>query len=320
MLAALIVFVVVAAIVGAVLHSAMKVPGALAERRMERRLQEVSFRESGPSGQPMSFLRQKSDGPLPALGRVFGGDDSGLARLIEQSGVNTSPSTILLVSIGLSVVFVLVSMMFVRLPVAWIIAGVMGCVSPTLWLKYKRSVRMKKFEEQFPEALDLLSRAIRAGHAFQTAMGMVADELPAPVGIEFRKSFDQQNFGLPLKDALDEFSVRMPSLDVRFFVTAVLIQRETGGNLSEILDNLAHVVRERFKILRQVRVHTAHGRFTGYVLLALPAALGIALNFINPDHMRLLFEERMGHMMIATAIVMQIVGYIWIRKVIKIEV
>jgi tight adherence protein B len=320
MLAALIVFVVVAAIVGAVLHSAMKVPGALAERRMERRLQEVSFRESGPSGQPMSFLRQKSDGPLPALGRVFGGDDSGLARLIEQSGVNTSPSTILLVSIGLSVVFVLVSMMFVRLPVAWIIAGVMGCVSPTLWLKYKRNVRMKKFEEQFPEALDLLSRAIRAGHAFQTAMGMVADELPAPVGIEFRKSFDQQNFGLPLKDALDEFSVRMPSLDVRFFVTAVLIQRETGGNLSEILDNLAHVVRERFKILRQVRVHTAHGRFTGYVLLALPAALGIALNFINPDHMRLLFEERMGHMMIATAIVMQIVGYIWIRKVIKIEV
>jgi tight adherence protein B len=320
MLAALIVFLVVAAIVGAIAHSAMKVPGALAERRMERRLQEVSFRESGPSGQPMSFLRQKSDGPLPALGRVFGGDDSGLARLIEQSGVNTSPSTILLVSIGLSVVLVLLSMMLFRLPVAWIIAGVIGCVSPTLWLKYKRHVRMKKFEEQFPEALDLLSRAIRAGHAFQTAMGMVADELPAPVGIEFRKSFDQQNFGLPLKDALDEFSVRMPSLDVRFFVTAVLIQRETGGNLSEILDNLAHVVRERFKILRQVRVHTAHGRFTGYVLLALPAALGIALNFINPDHMRLLFEERMGHMMIATAIVMQIVGYIWIRKVIKIEV
>ena len=320
MLAALIVFIVVAAIVGAVLHSAMKVPGALAERRMERRLREVSFRGSSETGEPMSFLRQKSDGPLPALDRVFGGDNSGLARLIEQSGVNTSPSTILLVSIGLSVIFVILSMMFVRVPVAWIIAGVMGCVSPTLWLKYKRHVRMKKFEEQFPEALDLLSRAIRAGHAFQTAMGMVADELPAPVGVEFRKSFDQQNFGLPLKEALDELALRMPILDVRFFVTAVLIQRETGGNLSEILDNLAHVVRERFKILRQVRVHTAHGRFTGYVLLALPAALGIALNFINPDHMRLLFEERMGHMMIATAIVMQIVGYIWIRKVIKIEV
>ena len=144
---------------------------------------------------------------------------------------------------------------------------------------------MKRFEEQFPEALDLLSRAIRAGHAFQTALGMVADELPEPVGPEFKKTFDQQNFGLPLRDALNELAERMPLLDVRFFVTAVLIQRETGGNLSEILDNLAHVVRERFKILRQVRVHTAHGRFTGYVLLALPAALAVALSFINPEHM-----------------------------------
>ena len=115
---------------------------------------------------------------------------------------------------------------------------------------------------------------------------------------EFKKSFDQQNFGLPLKDTLHEMTERVPILDVKFFVTAVLIQRETGGNLAEILDNLAHVVRERFKILRQVRVHTAHGRFTGYVLMALPAALGIVLNFINPEHMDLLFRERMGQMMI----------------------
>src|SRR5262249_45042070 len=155
----------------------------------------------------------------------------------------------------------------------------------------------KRFEEQFPEALDLLSRALRAGHAFQTAMGMVADELAAPVGPEFKKTFDQQNFGLPLKDALSELAERIDLLDCRFFVTAVLIQRDTGGNLAEILDNLAHVVRERFKILRQVRVHTAHGRFTGYVLLALPGVLAAALMFINPEHMGLLFKERMGQMM-----------------------
>jgi tight adherence protein B len=151
-------------------------------------------------------------------------------------------------------------------------------------------------------------------------MGMVADELPEPVGPEFKKSFDQQNFGLPLREALNEMSERMPILDVRFFVTAVLIQRDTGGNLAEILDNLAHVVRERFKIRRQVRVHTAHGRFTGYVLLALPAALGVALSFINPDHMRMLFHEHMGQVMLMGAMVMQTVGFIWIRKVIKIEV
>jgi tight adherence protein B len=149
---------------------------------------------------------------------------------------------------------------------------------------------------------------------------MVADEMPEPVGPEFRKTFDEQNFGLPLKDALENLTHRVPHLDVRFFATAVLIQRETGGNLAEILENLAHVVRERFKILRQVRVHTAHGRFTGYVLLGLPAVLCVALMFINPEHMGLLFREPMGRMMLMAAIVMQVIGYLWIKQVIKIEV
>ena len=151
-------------------------------------------------------------------------------------------------------------------------------------------------------------------------MGMVAEELPSPVGPEFRKTYDRQNFGLPLRDALNELTERVTILDVRFFVTAVLIQRETGGNLSEILDNLAEVVRERFKLLRQVRVHTAHGRFTGYVLLSLPAALGIALSFISAEHMNTLFNHPLGRTMLVGAGVMQTVGYFWIRQVIKIEV
>jgi tight adherence protein B len=148
----------------------------------------------------------------------------------------------------------------------------------------------------------------------------VGEELPAPVGFEFKKTFDRQNFGLPLRDAMNELADRVAILDVRFFVTAVSIQRETGGNLAEILDNLAHVVRERFKIRRQVRVHTAHGRFTGYVLLALPAALAVALSFISPNHMGLLFREPMGQMMLVGAMVLQTIGFIWIRQVIKIEV
>jgi len=125
---------------------------------------------------------------------------------------------------------------------------------------------------------------------------------------------------LPIRDAMNEMSDRIPILDVRFFVTAVAIQRETGGNLSEILGNLAHVVRERFKIRRQIRVHTAHGRFTGYVLLALPAALALALSFIAPDQMRLLFHDPMGQMMVGGALVLQTVGFVWIRRVIQIEV
>jgi len=205
-------------------------------------------------------------------------------------------------------------------PLIALLVALGAAFAPFGFLLHRRGRRLKKFEEMFPEALDLLSRAIRAGHAFQTAMGMVADELPEPVGPEFKKTFDQQNFGLPLRDALNELSERITLLDVRFFVTAVLIQRDTGGNLSEILDNLAHVVRERFKIQRQVRVHTAHGRFTGYVLLALPAALAVALSIINPDHMHLLFHERMGQIMLMGAIVMQSIGFVWIRKVIKIEV
>jgi len=149
---------------------------------------------------------------------------------------------------------------------------------------------------------------------------MAADELSEPVGPEFRKTFDEQNFGLPLKDALANLTVRIPLIDVRFFSTAVLIQRETGGNLSEILENLAHVVRERFKILRQVRVYTAHGRLTGYVLLGLPVFLAIALMFINPEHMQVLFTERMGHMMLGATVIMQTIGYFWIKQVVKIEV
>jgi tight adherence protein B len=196
----------------------------------------------------------------------------------------------------------------------------LGCCLLPAIVRHKRTKRLYKFEEHFPEALDLLSRGIRAGHAFSAGMKMVADELPEPVGPEFRKAFEEQNYGLPLKESLNNLATRVPLLDVRFSSTAVLIQRETGGNLSEILDTLANVVRERFKIRRQVRVHTAHGRFTGWVLMALPAFLAVALSFINPDHMKLLFEERMGQMMIIASVVMQAVGFVWIKKVIKIEV
>jgi tight adherence protein B len=318
--AALLVFVVVSALVAGAGVYAMRLPELLANRRMAKRLHEVSNREVDDDQPQASFIRESKAGPLPALDKAFSGTNSSLARLIEQSGVVVAPSTIILASMMIALVCSVAALAVFKQPFAWPLAAVFGAMTPWLWLRHRRSARLKRFEEQFPEALDLLSRAIRAGHAFQTAMGMCADELPAPVGAEFKKSFDQQNFGLPLKETLHEFTERVPILDVKFFVTAVLIQRETGGNLAEILDNLAHVVRERFKILRQVRVHTAHGRFTGYVLMALPAALGIVLSFINPEHMDLLFRERMGQMMILGAIVMQTIGYIWIRKVIKIEV
>jgi tight adherence protein B len=319
MILALLVFVIVTgAIIGGYV-AATRLPGVLAERRLDARLKDLS-RVSADDEE--SVVSQRPTSSLPGMDRLVRGTYAGswLTKLIDQAGMQVSPGTVTALSILAGCALAVAG--FLAMP-KWpaVAAGfVLGLFLPIGWLRYKRGVRMRRFEEQFPEALDLLSRAIRAGHAFQTAMGMVADELPPPVGIEFRKSFEQQNFGLPLKEALNLLGERVPLMDVRFFATAVNIQRETGGNLAEILDNLAHVVRERFKILRQVRVHTAHGRFTGYVLLGLPAALSVALMFISPNHMKTLFTHPMGRTMVLGAIVMQTVGFLWIKKVIKIEV
>jgi tight adherence protein B len=293
----------------------------MTQKKLEGRLRELT-QPVEDKDTPKVLLKEMPQGPLPAIDRMFGGTTRGsnFGRWLEQSGMKVSISGILIVALALGVGFALLAGLVTRAPWGLPVGFAIGCGLPFLVLNIKRGRRMRTFEEQFPEALDLIARALKAGHAFATGLKMAADELPEPVGPEFRKTFDEQNFGLPLKDALDNLTLRIPLLDVRFFATAVLIQRETGGNLSEILENLAHVVRERFKILRQVRVYTAHGRFTGYVLLALPAVLGIALSFINPDHMNMLFRERMGQMMLLGALVMQTIGYLWIKQVIKIEV
>jgi tight adherence protein B len=321
MLPALVVFILgFGAVVGAY-AAIVYLPGYLAQRRLNQRLIDVATPIDAPT-EEASIVKQSMAGPLPALERLVGRTSAAawLKRLIEQSGLKTTPGSIVLTSLVLAVGTGLVVDMFLRHWLLTPLAAGLAAALPFLYLVRARMKRMRAFEEHFPEALDLLSRALRAGHAFQTAMGMVGDELKEPIGPEFKKTFDQQNYGLPLRDALHQLSERVPLLDVRFFVTAVLIQRETGGNLSEILDNLAHVVRERFKILRQVRTHTAHGRFTALVLLALPPFLAAALTAIAPEHMELLYKHQMGQMMLIIAIVMQTIGFIWIRKVIKIEV
>jgi tight adherence protein B len=300
------------------------VPGLMLRRKLEGRLQELSQLPDADDDKDKGkrLVKVQHEGPLPALDRMIGGTTKGsaLGRWIEQSGTKASVSGMLIIAIVLAVAIATGVGMLTRAAWSLPIGAALGFALPFFILKMKRTKRLRTFEEQFPEGLDLIARALKAGHAFATGLKMVADEMPEPVGPEFRKTFDEQNFGLPMKDALDNLTLRMPLLDVRFFATAVLIQRETGGNLAEILENLAHVVRERFKILRQVRVYTAHGRFTGWVLLALPAVLGIALSFINPDHMNMLFREQMGQMMLIGAAVMQFIGYMWIKQVIKIEV
>jgi tight adherence protein B len=315
-------FVFGVAVVVGIYFGAARLPGIVAQRKLNSRLDEVMATAVEAPQNDGELVKQRHDGLFPKFDRLAGSTARGSALVtwIEQSGVRLSIGALFLMAsvIGLLLGFVVASAL--RLTVGWVAGGILGFAMPFMYLRVKRKRRLRAFEEAFPEALDLVSRALKAGHAFATGLKMVADEMSEPVGPEFRKTFDEQNFGLPLKDALANLTLRMPLIDVRFFSTAVLIQRETGGNLAEILENLADVVRERFKILRQVRVYTAHGRLTGYVLLGLPAFLAVALAFINPEHMQLLFTERLGHMMLGATVIMQTIGYFWIKQVVKIEV
>jgi tight adherence protein B len=190
---------------------------------------------------------------------------------------------------------------------------------PYLFVRFKATQRIRKFEEQFPETIDLIARALRAGHAFTTGLALVAEEAPQPVAGEFRLLYDQQNFGMPMAEALKGFAERIPLLDARYFVTAVLIQRESGGNLAEILGNLADVIRERFKVKRQIRVISAHGRITGWVLSGIPPSLAAGMMVIVPGHITTLVDDPMGPPMIIAALVLQTVGMLIMKKIVNIE-
>jgi tight adherence protein B len=203
---------------------------------------------------------------------------------------------------------------------AGIVATIFGAALPYMFVRRKRSKRLFAFEEHLPEAIDLLARAIRAGHPLSAGLKMVADETREPIQGEFRRTHEENRFGLPFEDAILAMADRVSIIDVRILVTAILIQREVGGNLAEVLDNLANVIRVRFTIRRQLRVYTAQGRFSGYVLAVLPIAVGGAIYSLNPSYMRLLFTDPIGKLMLLTAVIFQVIGFLWIRKIIDIEI
>jgi tight adherence protein B len=243
-----------------------------------------------------------------------------LQEMLSQGDVNVRAGNFLIFCLASAVVFGLILMVFGRsLLFGW--AGlVLGFFIPYAYASHKRAKRFQRFEEKFPEAIDTLARAVRAGHAFTTALEMIANEISEPVAGEFRQLFEEQKFGLPVRDALLNLTERVPLVDVKFFVTAVMLQRETGGNLAEILDNLSYVIRERFKILRQVRVHTAQGRLTMVLLMALPPTMVVVMMVLNPGFIRPLFTDPFGHILIVGGIVLQTIGYFFIRKIIRIQV
>jgi len=243
----------------------------------------------------------------------------GVRGLIDASGLKLTVASFLMLTaisalVGALVAGIYIGVLWVTLPVAAVAA-----MLPHFVLSTFKQRRIGKFEEQFPEAIELISRSMRAGHAFATGIKMAADELPAPAGPEFKMLYERQNFGAQMPDALRSFAERVPTIDARFFVTAVLTQREAGGNLAEILDRLAGVMRERFRIRREVQTRSAHGRMTAYVLAAMPPGLAFMMVFVNPAQMRVLVTDPMGIRIIIGAVVLQVIGTLLVRKIVDIQ-
>jgi tight adherence protein B len=240
--------------------------------------------------------------------------------LFEQADVSLNGTQFFAISVGLAAVGGAAAYFLSPSAVAAPIAAVLMGLMPLIWLLMKRKKRLKVFGAQLPDALELVARALRAGHSLGSGMSLVADEMPAPIGVEFGRAFEEQNLGIPLEDALRSLTIRVPNLDLKFFATAVILQRQTGGDLAEILDKIGYLVRERFRIWGQVQALTGEGRLSGIVLLALPPVLFLAVYHLNPSYAGKLFSDPMGQQMLFGAIVLQVLGALVIRKIVNIKV
>ncbi len=275
-----------------------------------------------PTVQQVELVRDEMMSRIPALDAILRRSErvSLLQKMLTQGHVDVRAGNFLLLCVLTAVVFfVLFYVAGGALVFGWA-GALLGFFVPYAYASHMRSKRFQRFEEKFPEAIDTLARAVRAGHAFTTALEMIANEVSEPVAGEFRQLYEEQKFGLPVRDALLNLADRIPLVDVKFFVTAVMLQRETGGNLAEILDNLSYVIRERFKILRQVRVHTAQGRLTMMLLMAMPPTIVLIMLTLNPGFIQPLFSDPIGHALIVAGITLQTMGYFFIRKIIRIQV
>jgi tight adherence protein B len=287
------------------------------------RLEQISRRQQTEvASYDDDLMRDQGLSSVPLLNRLLRrwSWSKTLQALLTQAGWKLKPAKLVLLSAVLSLTSFLVSWSLLPSLALAILIGVSSGFSPLLFASFKRAQRFSKFQRGFPEAIDLLNRAVRAGHAFTSGLELISNELTDPIATEFRTTFDEHNLGLPLRDALFHLTERVPVPDVRFFVTAMLVHQETGGNLAELLENLARVIRERFKILGEVRIRTAQGRLTAVILIGLPPLLLVLLRFLNPDYVMLLFNDPLGHKILGAACVLQVIGAVVLWKVVHIEV
>jgi tight adherence protein B len=288
-------------------------------RGVRRQLESIRHSESElASGELLRAQRSARMEPLMAVARRVPRLGSVETRL-KQANLTWSFGTYLLVSAGGGVGATLVVFIVTGRVVPALLAGCFGLLAPYLHIARASKARLNSFEERLPEALELLSRAVRAGNPIASGIKIVADEAGEPIASEFQRAFEEQRFGLPFEDALLALGRRVPLVDMRMAITAILIQREVGGNLAEVLDTLADVIRQRFTMRRQLRVHTAQGRMSGYVLAALPMVVAGIIYLINPQYIGLLTTHPLGRLMLGMAISLQLVGFLWIRRIVSLD-
>jgi len=269
----------------------------------------------------LKLVRDEMFSTIPVLHRLLS-HAPGMVwaqKYIAQAGMKTKPAKIFLMCVLIAVAMYVIVGHFLPFYLA-VGAGIVASTIPMAVVAWKRRTRMNLFEERFPDALDMLGRAVRAGHAFPSAMQMVVQESPEPLAGEFSIAFEEQNYGIPLRDALEHLADRMPLFDVRFLVTALIIQKDSGGNLAEILDQLSRVIRERFRIRRDVQTKTALGRMTAGILIALPIGMLVMMMYVNPEYESILFHDPMGPRILGIAALMQLIGAAILWRIVQIEV
>jgi tight adherence protein B len=290
--------------------------------RLQERLAEALMTSAHSSDNEIRLAREELMSEIPFINRAMMqlGFATRLKRMIEQADLNITVTRLMMFSLMAGILGALA--MSVLTP-AWVLAVVAGLVAaslPFLHVVWKRHKRLREFLMLLPDALDLMSRALQAGHAFPEALHMVSTEMPEPIATEFRKTYEEQNLGLSLKLALENLSTRIPLLDLRLCITAIMIQRETGGNLAEVLEKVAYTIRERFRILEDLRTLTTSSRMSAWILCGLPLFIALAVTFMNPDYMSVLWHDSRGHKLMAAAIALQITGMLVIRKILRIKI
>ncbi len=322
MLLAIIVFLAVF-LVAALLIAATGTGASEREKQTLARLHAVLATTTGAIKDELVDIRkQELLSTIPFLNRLLLRLEATpkLRRFLYQADLQWTPGGLLLMVLTAYVFATYLIYLRTNVLLVSMLLGLIPAAIPFVYVSQKRAKRFHQFEEGLPPTLDLMVSGLRSGHSLVASLGLVAREMPDPIGREFRTCFDEQNYGLELRTAMENLAVRMPIQDVRIMMTAILIQKETGGNLAEVLDKCSYVIRERFRLRKEISIKTAQGRLTGWILSFLPVILGFLLYMVNPAGMSLLWTRPMGQKMLYTAVVMMLIGALIIRKIIRIRV